>query len=151
LNLIFRQAQQADIAAMSTIRLAVTENRLSDPSRVTPAMYHDYLERLGKTWVCEADGVIVGFAAADKEDGSIWALFVNADFESLGIGKRLLTLAVDYLFALGHEKVILATGADTRADTFYASHGWERGKMKNDVEVQYSLSKPRDLPHVHSA
>ncbi len=131
---------------MSTIRLAVTENRLSDPSRVTPAMYHDYLERLGRTWVCEADGVIVGFSAADKADGSIWALFLSAHYESLGIGKRLLALAVDYLFALGHEKVVLATGAATRADTFYASHGWERGKMKNDVEVHYSLVKPAPIP-----
>jgi GNAT superfamily N-acetyltransferase len=151
LNLIFRQALAADIPAMSAIRLAVTENRLSDPSRVTLAMYHDYLERLGKSWVCERDGAIAGFAAADKTDASIWALFVDPQHEGLGIGKRLLALMADYLFALGHDKVFLSTGADTRADTFYASQGWERGKMKNDVEVHYSLSKPREFSHVHLA
>ncbi len=126
---------------MSAIRLAVTENRLSDPSRVTPAMYHDYLERLGRSWVCEADGAIAGFAAADKLEASIWALFVSPQHEGLGIGKGLLALMVDYLFSLGHDKVVLATSADTRADTFYTSQGWERGKMKNDVEVGYSLSR----------
>ena len=106
-------------------------------------MYHDYLERLGKSWVCEAEGVIAGFAAADKVEASIWALFVSAHYEALGIGKRLLALTADYLFSLDHEKIVLSTSADTRADTFYASQGWERGKMKNDVEVHYSLSKPR--------
>ena len=126
---------------MSAIRLAVTENRLSDPARVTLAMYHDYLERLGRSWVCEADGVMAGFGAADKTDASIWALFVSAQYEGQGIGKRLLALMVDYLFALGHRQVVLCTGADTRADTFYTAQGWERGKMKNDVEVHYSLCR----------
>lgn len=143
MNLHFRQALPADIPAMSVIRLAVTENRLRDPSRITVQMYEDYLGRLGKSWVCEADGVIAGFAAADKAEGSIWALFVDPAHEGLGIGKRLLALMADYLFALGHERIVLSTSADTRADTFYASQGWERGKMKDDVEVHYSLSKPR--------
>ncbi|WP_426106566.1 GNAT family N-acetyltransferase [Massilia sp. TSP1-1-2] len=151
MNLIFRTASAADIPAMSAIRLAVTENRLSDPSRITPAMYHDYLDRLGKSWVCEADGVIAGFAAADKTDGSIWALFVSPGHEGHGIGKRLLALMADYLFVLGHDRAVLTTSADTRADTFYASQGWERGKMKNDVDVHYSLSKPREPSHVHPA
>ena len=142
MNLHFREAVQADIPAMSVIRLAVTENRLRDPSRITTEMYLDYLDRLGKSWVCEVDGVIAGFAAADKTDGSIWALFISPEHEGQGIGKRLLVLMADYLFALGHDKIVLSTSADTRADTFYASQGWERGKMKNDVEVLFSLSRP---------
>lgn len=129
---------------MSAIRLAVTENRLRDPSRITIGMYEDYLERLGKTWVCEADGAVAGFAAADRTDGSIWALFVDPAREGLGIGKRLLALMSGYLFGQGHDRIVLSTGADTRADVFYAAQGWERGKMKDDVEVQYSLSKPRE-------
>lgn len=143
LTLKFREATQADIPAMSAIRLSVTENRLSDPARVTLQMYEDYLERLGKSWVCEVDGVIAGFASADKVDGSIWALFVSPEHEGEGIGKRLLALMADYLFTQGHDKIDLSTSADTRADTFYASQGWERGKMKNDVEVNYSLARPR--------
>ena len=127
---------------MSAIRLAVTENRLSDPSRVTAAMYRDYLQRLGRSWVCEADGVIAGFAAADMTEASIWALFVSAQHEGRGIGKRLLALTVEYLFSLGHDQVVLCTGADTRADTFYTAQGWERGTMKSDVEVHYSLCRP---------
>ena len=151
MNLIFREALAADIPAMSTIRLAVTENRLSDPARITPAMYHDYLERLGRSWVCEADGTIAGFAAADKHDASVWALFVHPQSEGLGIGKGLLALVVDYLFSLGNDEIVLGTGPETRADTFYTAQGWERGKMKSDTEVHYSLSRPRAPSHVHPA
>lgn len=140
----FREAVLADIPAMSAIRLSVTENRLRDPARVTLQMYEDYLERMGKSWVCEADGVIAGFAAADKTDGSIWALFIDPQQEGLGIGKRLLALMTGYLFSQGFDKIVLSTSADTRADVFYASQGWERGKMKDDVEVHYSLARPQD-------
>ncbi|MES2322194.1 MAG: GNAT family N-acetyltransferase [Pseudomonadota bacterium] len=140
-TLLLRAACEADIPAMSVIRLAVTENRLSDPGRITRQMYVDYLEECGRSWVCEIDGAIVGFSSADKIDASIWALFVNPAHEGLGIGKRLLALAVDYLFFLGHHEITLSTSADTRADVFYASQGWERGKMKNDVDVGYSLQK----------
>ena len=143
MQLNYREATLADIPAMSVIRLAVTENRLRDPSRITPQMYADYLERLGKTWVCEADGVIAGFASADKTDGSIWALFIDPAHEGLGIGKRLLALMTGYLFDQGHDRLLLSTSADTRADGFYAAQGWERGKMKDDVEVQYSLARPQ--------
>ena len=142
MNLLYRQAFAADIPAMAVIRLSVSENRLSDPGRITVAMYEDYLERLGKSWVCEVDGVIVGFAAADKVDGAIWALFVDSRHEGQGIGKHLLTTMAASLFALGHARIVLSTSADTRADVFYASQGWERGKMKNDVDVQYSLDRP---------
>lgn len=41
---VFWRARQADIAAMSRIRLSVSENVLSDPARVTLQMYEDYLE-----------------------------------------------------------------------------------------------------------
>jgi len=150
-QLTFRQAGAADIAAMSAIRLAVTENRLRDPTRVTHAMYIDYLDRLGRSWVCEADGVIAGFACADKIDSSIWALFVDPSHEGLGIGKQLLAIMVDYLFALGHETIRLSTSAATRADAFYAAQGWRRGEMKDAVEVQYILNKPRENGDVHPA
>lgn len=135
----FRAATETDIPAMSEIRLAVTENALSDPGKLPPAIYSDYLERLGKGWVCECDGRIAGFSYAAKADSSIWALFVRPGYEGLGIGKALLGLAVDYLFSLGNDKVVLSTTAHTRADKFYAASGWQRGEMKDAVEVYYCL------------
>lgn len=135
-----RQATLLDIPAMSAIRLSVKENTLSDPSRVTEQMYRDYLELLGRGWVAEVDGEVVGFSYADKADASIWALFVSQDHEGRGIAKRLLQVAVDWLFALGHESVHLSTSKDTRADRFYAGQGWTRSVL-NERDAGFRLTR----------
>ena len=140
-TLTFRQATSADIAEMSRIRLAVRENALSNPARITEQMYRDYLDALGRGWVAELEGQIIGFAYADRTDGSIWALFVDPPREGLGAGKRLLRQAVDWLFEIGFDEVRLGTAAHTRADRFYAAQGWTRGDMRDDVEVGYRLRR----------
>ncbi|MBZ2206142.1 GNAT family N-acetyltransferase [Massilia sp. R798] len=126
---------------MSAIRLAVHENRLRDPSRVTLEMYQDYLDALGRGWVCERDGVIAGFAYAERDAGSIWALFVDPKHEGAGIGKQLLALATGYLFEHGHAKVVLSTGPDTRADRFYTALGWRRSHREGDAEACFMLER----------
>lgn len=129
---------------MSRIRLSVTENTLSDPSRITAAMYEDYLERSGRGWVAEDDGDIVAFCYADKVNASIWALFVRPGQEGRGLGKLLLAQAAEWLFETGHEAVHLTTGAGTRADRFYAAQGWRREPV-SATDIAYSLSKPRTV------
>lgn len=141
----FRRATEDDVTTMMRIRLEVKENTLSDPSKVTRQMCLDYLDQLGRGWVCERAGEIIGFSYADHGDSSIWALFVQPGQEGLGAGKRLLQLACDYLFGLGHAEVKLGTTPNTRADRFYAAQGWQRGAMKNAVEVGYTLQRPGRL------
>jgi GNAT superfamily N-acetyltransferase len=137
----FRQAIVADIPEMSRIRIAVKENALSNPGRITEAMYRDYLEALGRGWVAELDGAMIGFSYADRTDASIWALFVDPEREGLGAGKQLLRLAVDWLFEIGNDEIRLGTAAGTRADRFYAAQGWTREDMKDDVEVWFRLRR----------
>ncbi|MEO5687544.1 MAG: GNAT family N-acetyltransferase [Burkholderiaceae bacterium] len=137
----FRQATVADIPEMSRIRIAVKENALSNPGRITEAMYRDYLEALGRGWVAELDGAMIGFSYADRTDASIWALFVDPEREGLGAGKHLLRLAVDWLFEIGNDEIRLGTAAGTRADRFYAAQGWTREGMKDDVEVWFRLRR----------
>lgn len=140
-RLTFRRAVERDIPQIMRIRLAVKENRLSNPARVTPAMCIDYLDKLGRGWVAERDGQIIGFSYAERADASIWALFVDPLHEGLGAGKELLRLAADWLFGLGHDEVRLGTQANTRADRFYAAQGWARGEMKDDAEVWFRLRR----------
>lgn len=125
---------------MSQIRMSVTENVLSDPARVTEQMYVDFLEKSGRGWVAEDQSGIVAFCYADKLNASIWALFVRPGHEGRGLGKSLLRLAVDWLFDIGHERVVLSTTADTRADRFYAQQGWLRTPVST-TEIAYSLTK----------
>lgn len=145
-QIAFRRAVSADIPAMSAIRLSVQENVLSDPARVTLQMYEDYLDRQGRGWVAEVDGVIAAFSYADREHASIWALFVSPEYEGRGLGKALLELAVNWLFGLGHEHVTLSTTPGTRADRFYAAQGWARtstGSEGRGNEVGYVLERRR--------
>ena len=140
--LLLRQATSADIPEMSRIRLSVTENVLSDPGRITAAMYEDFLEKSGRGWVAESAGEIVAFCYADKLNASIWALFVSPGHEGQGLGKSLLAQAVDWLFEIGHDRVHLSTGANTRADRFYAAQGWLREPL-SALEIAYSLRSAR--------
>lgn len=144
--LSLRDATAADIPAMAAIRLAVTENALSNPARITTQMYLDYLDALGHGWVCEQGGRIIGFSYAARADGSIWALFVDPGFEGRGAGQQLLRRATDWLFAQGHAQVQLGTQAHTRADRFYLAQGWTRGEMRDTRdadEVGYVLNRPK--------
>jgi len=126
---------------MSRIRLAVTENRLSDPTRITARMYEDYLEKLGRGWVAESCGQIIGFTYACRADASVWALFVQAGHEGQGIARGLMQLLTAYLFSIGHERLQLGTEAGTRADRFYRAQGWTRGEMIDRYEVAYTLDR----------
>jgi hypothetical protein len=56
---------------MSRIRLAVTENVLSDPGRITGGMYEDYLEKSGRAWVAEDRGEIGSFATRRTRSGRL--------------------------------------------------------------------------------
>ena len=143
-NPLFRRATSADIPAMSRIRLCVTENTLSDPTRITYEMYEDFLENAGRGWVAEKDGEILAFCYADKVNASIWALFVSPGHEGHGFGQSLLKLAVDWLFQIGHECIHLTTGANTRADRFYSEQGWARVPVSS-TNVGYSLPRSRTV------
>jgi GNAT superfamily N-acetyltransferase len=138
---IFRLAHPRDIPAMSKIRLAVTENALRDPGRITQQMYEDYLELLGRGWVSEIDGEITGFCYADKFQSSIWALFISPEFEGRGHAKQLLKLATEWLFEQGHQAVQLSTGKGTRAERFYAAQGWKQERIEGN-DTFYLLAAP---------
>lgn len=58
-----RPATQGDIPGMQRVRLAVRENVLSDPTRITVADYRAALADLGRTWVVVADHESLGSAA----------------------------------------------------------------------------------------
>lgn len=140
-QLTYRRATTADISAMSDIRLSVRENMLSNPALVTREMYENYLDLLGRGWVCELQGQIIGFSYAAISDYSIWALFVDPKYEGLGAGKVLLQLACQYLFEAGAPTIQLSTNVHTRAEGFYLAQGWSRGEMRDGDEVYFRLNR----------
>ena len=132
-----RQAHVADIPRLSEVRLAVRENPLNNPALVTYADYVEYLTQRGRGWVAVAGGRIVGFAIADLQDHSIWALFVHPDFDRQGIGRALHDTLLTWYFGQTDAPVWLSTAPGTRAEGFYRRAGWrETGRTKSG-EVRF--------------
>ena len=126
---------------MQHLRLAVRENILSDPTRITVADYIAALEDLGRTWVVESDGEIVAFATGYKA-GSIWALFVHPDHEGRGHGKALHSTMVNWLWSLGLSRLWLTTAPGSRAERFYIAQGWQPCGIVSGRELRLELGRP---------
>jgi GNAT superfamily N-acetyltransferase len=134
-----RRAAFADIGRLMDIRGAVAENRLSDPTSVTPADYRDFVRR-GRVWVCSAVDRIAGFSASDDRDGTIWALFVDPAHHRQGIGSGLLAHACDDLRRDSHAEVTLSTTPGTAAELLYRRLGWAEAGIAPNGEVRFRLA-----------
>ncbi|MBK7945071.1 MAG: GNAT family N-acetyltransferase [Flavobacteriales bacterium] len=118
-----REMRPSDVKAAHEVRLAVRENRLSDPSVVTEQDYHDFMARDTMSWMCEVDGRIAGFVMVDVEKQNLWALFVAPEHEGKGIGRALHERMGAAYFAL-KQVLRLNTEPNTRASRFYRNAGY---------------------------
>src|ERR1700723_4078699 len=118
-----RQATTFDLPRISKVRHGTAENRLEDPSLVTPAEVAWYLNE-AIFLVSEDDAEIQGFLCANHQTGYVWALFVIDGAQGRGHGAALLNEAIERLRQAGHRQAFLTTGKDTKAEAFYRSRGW---------------------------
>ncbi len=138
--MIFRVAIPADIPAIQLVRNSVKENVLSDPALVPDKDVEEYIMMRGKGWVCEIEGVIVGFAIADLKESNIWALFIHHRHEKKGIGKQLHQLMLNWYFQNTDKTVWLSTSPGTRAETFYRKAGWKEAGMFGKGEIKFEMT-----------
>ncbi len=135
---VLRLATPDDIEDMHRVRLAVTENTLSSPNRITREDYLAAIDRVGRTWVIEIAGVVIAFASG-LFSGNVWALFVDPKFEKLGYGKSLHRVMIDWLWSQGLARLWLTTGAGTRAEQFYLSQGWRPCEHNQEDDLCFEL------------
>jgi GNAT superfamily N-acetyltransferase len=138
--LTIRTALADDVTAMHAIRLAVRENRLSFPARVSEADYHARLLRGDGAWVAERAGEILGFAMLDGPSRSIWALFVSPEAERQGVGRALQAVMLEAAFAVW-PRVSLSTSPGTRAESFYRVSGWIPSGTRENGERAFELTR----------
>lgn len=137
--MFLREATPADIPQLSLIRLAVQENRLSNPGLVTEQDYHEYLTTRGKGWAALVDDQVVGFAIVDCIDHNVWALFMQPGFEGRGIGKKLHDQMLDWYFSQTDAAIWLGTAPGTRAEHFYRAAGWEDKGLRPNGERKFEM------------
>lgn len=139
-----RLAREADVEAIFVVRLAVRENVLtmSELARlgVTPESFRELIRASADTWVAERDGAVVGFGSVDRQEGSVFALFVDPGSSGLGIGDAILSRLESSLFA-DCETIWLETGAESGAAQFYARRGWRVTAALADGDVRMEKSR----------
>ena len=109
-------------------------NRVLTGQPGTPASHR------GKGWVAEVDGRIIGFAIADLQGRSIWALFIHPDFDRQGIGRALHDIMLNWYFGQTTGPVKLSTAPGTRAAGFYRCAGWRETGHAASGEVQFEMA-----------
>ena len=151
----YREATIHDIQQIQYVRNIVKENRLSDPALVADKDVQDFITRRGRGWICEIDGIIIGFSIVDMIEKNVWALFIDPKHESKGIGKTLHGMMLDWYFNQTKETIWLSTARGTRAERFYHIAGWnEAGTHGEEVKFimtynQYRLMKGKGKAHRH--
>ena len=141
---IIRPAHASDITAIFAIRTAVKENPLSREQLtemgITPDAVLEMLSVPDCVWVAENNGITAGFAIADKEEGSIFALFVLPEYEGLGLGGKLMNDAEAALFQQ-HAQIWLETDSRSRAAAFYQRRGWEAVEQLTGTDKRYQKKR----------
>ncbi|RYZ24112.1 MAG: GNAT family N-acetyltransferase [Chitinophagaceae bacterium] len=137
----YREATRADVPQIQVVRHLVKENVLSDPALVTDADCIRYIEERGKGWVCYDGDRLTGFAIADLQEHSIWALFLDPMYEGRGIGKELHRVMLDWYFSQTDHPAWLSTAYNTRAERFYALQGWRDAGAYNAKERKFEITR----------
>ncbi|MGF1459247.1 MAG: GNAT family N-acetyltransferase [Leptolyngbyaceae cyanobacterium] len=129
--MIIRTAQPVDIETLFDIRTSVRENYQSREEiaalGITQQSIADMLAIDCCAWIADINNCSVGFAIANRSDAAVFGLFVRPEYEGRGIGRVLLHIAEDWLFARGHTEIWLVTGNEPmlRAYGFYLHMGWQ--------------------------
>ena len=145
--IVVRRATRGDLPEIVRIRLAVRENRLSDPARVTEQDLIDHLERVGCGFVASLGGSVAGFAFARRVDGNVWALFVDPDHEGRGVGALLHEAMLEAFHAWGIARAWLTTTPGTRAERFYRARGWsDAGRSGDEIRLERTIEARGAVP-----
>lgn len=134
-----RNALPEDIPALHTIRVAVNENKLSDPSRIRAEDYREFLLEKGKGWVAEIQGQVAGFAIVDLKGCNVWALFIDPAHEGKGLGRALHAQMLHWYFEQTSQPLWLSTAPGTRAERFYRLAGWNDTGPYGSGEIRFEM------------
>ena len=127
----FRAATPADINACVDLRGRTRENaisaeRLAQMGITVASWAEDVKTGALPGFVCTDEGAIAGYCFGEMASGEVVVLALLPQYESRGIGRRLLGLVAGQLSAVGHKRLFLGCAADpkTRSYGFYRHLGW---------------------------
>ncbi|MBK5143235.1 GNAT family N-acetyltransferase [Budviciaceae bacterium BWR-B9] len=138
-----RIALPDDVTEMFRVRLSVNDNKMTQEALSAHGITHQSLPAMlidqGRGWVAENEQKIVAFAMANATESTIFALFVEPDFEGRGIGRQLMIAAEQWLAEMGCSQIWLETDSnlDVRANGFYHYLGWIEEGIQADGQTKF--------------
>ena len=135
-----RAATVDDVDLIFDIRTSVKENHLSKQELTELGITHEailaLIENTSSVWMAEFEQQCCGFAIADQEEGSVFAMFVYPEVEGNGVGKALLE-KVEHILFEDFSEIWLETDCHSRAFSFYVQQGWhmQADLVQNDVKM----------------
>lgn len=147
----YRPATPQDLPACTDVRGRTRDNAFSrqqlEAIGVTEASWIPLLESgRYKGFVAMSGEELIGFSFGDTQTGEVLVVAVLDGFEGMGVGKTLLALICEVLFASGSAELWLAASATdvVRAYGFYRRLGWNpTGKLNDDGDEILTLSATR--------
>jgi GNAT superfamily N-acetyltransferase len=138
---MLRQAVASDIPGIQRVRSSVRENRLIS-TVITDDAVREMIEDLGRGWVVESQGQVVGFSIGNVTNGNIWALFIDPAHERRGLGRQLHDIMLGWLWSQGLDRLWLTTEPGSRAQRFYEAAGWQLTGHTVSGELRYEMQRP---------
>lgn len=97
----------------------------------------------GGGWICKVDDDYAGFCfGIFIHEPIIGGLFVKPEYQSIGIGSKLITYVTAWMFKNGANEIKLTTDPDSKAVGFYKYHGWKLiGYDEYGIQVELKKMK----------
>ena len=135
----FREITAQDIPELFRVRIATWHNNQGAKQMSALGITHESVRAMlecgsHRGWLCEIDGMVVGFTMGNKLTGEMWVIAVLQEYEGRGVGRKLMALVEDWLWSEGWKEIWLTTDPDesVRAVGFYRRLGWKDWKLDRD-------------------
>lgn len=108
--------------------------------------YEKYDPTRSRVWVCEDKGKIIGFVLLmDRGDAAQLRYFIlESEYRGIGLGKKLMTLYMDFLRSSNYRKSYLWTTHELHAAaSLYLRHGFKLTEQKESTAFGKPLREQR--------
>jgi ribosomal protein S18 acetylase RimI-like enzyme len=153
MNPVIRSAVPADVERLAALKLETFRETFLDgfaipyppadlaifetASYSPAAVAGELADRQRKNWVAEAGGRLIGYAQVgpcklphpdvSPDHGELYQLYIRGEAQGLGLGKRLLQIALDHLAATRPGPVWLGVwSGNHKAQAVYRKNGFDK-------------------------
>jgi GNAT superfamily N-acetyltransferase len=109
--------------------------------------YKSYNPALDRTWICEHENNIVGFLLLmhrENHSAQLRYFYLEPAYRSIGLGKKLMSLYMDFLLQCGYSSSYLWTTNELdAAASLYKRHGFKLTEEKQSAAFGKVLKEQR--------